>query len=222
MKTILCTLRCWVSLGIILLGINGGLAHAQFGTETKPFKTSNNCTVFRHSEAVSASIRAINWNGECKKGKIQGAGVLLSEFQSRADNQWMPVAEIGYWDNGAHIGMYLSAYCVENNKPDCITLYKVDRSGSSGIRFARDTQKRPKYHSSTDIEMMVSTMKVFEADISGLPTANTTELLDLMKAWSKDPEMTLTAFANFKLGTTRGAPKAADDPKVFGRNARGS
>lgn len=217
MKKILSTVRGWVVVGVVL---GSGVAWGQLRLETEPFTTTNNCIGYKQPNA--APYRSIDWSAECKNRKLHGAGVLSYEFQSNVDKLWKPVIVIGFMNEGVRIGISLQAACVENNKPECLTLIQTEPSGMRYlVPFARDIQKHPKSFSSTNVTEMIERMKAFEADLKGEPTVKTVELLALMKTWSSDSEMTIDKFKNFKPAYSLGGEVKGDDPKVFGRSARG-
>ena len=200
--------------------LGSGVAWGQFRTETEPFTTTNNCTGYKDPRVPP--YRSINWSAGCKNNKIHGAGVLTFESLSRNDNLWWPSVHIGFMNEGIRTGISIRVGCVENNKPECVSLVHTEVSGMHFIgQFARDTQKRPRYLASSDVTAMTRLMKDFEADLKGAPTVNTGDLLALMKEWSSDPEMTLDKFKNFKPAAYSGGETKGDDPKVFGRSARG-
>lgn len=209
---------------VVLLGVLGvGGAWGQNAQNPEQFKTDKGCTGFDWRS--SKSFRSIKWDGECKNGKLDGVGVLQYEFITQS-NEAVKSVFIGYKQAGLTSGAYLVANCVENGKPMCLSIGVAtpDPQKSYSIPFSRNREKYPQGNP-VDINKITETKVDVVNRSTGLPSLRLDDAEELLRTWVANSEMPLSTFINFRPKPSVRADMRSnteDDPKVFGRSARGS
>lgn len=205
MKTILSTVRGWVVVGVIL-GSGGAL-----GQTIRYSVNGGGCTALGFE-----MTRPIAWTASCQDGLIDGIGVLTyMQLQNIAENTSREHEKILYI-KGIRSGVLLNisdpnmrgAMNVTNEYTLYMSLYKAgERIGRSNLRISSD-----------NIQSGLSKAKVLfdQAEAQGIPTQQWAGIEKTVRDWFTNARMTSEVF-----GASRAVNTPADDPKVFGRSARG-
>lgn len=209
MKTIFTTVRGWVLVGVVL-GSGGAWGH-----QHEVDVTSSNGCKFKIIPPYAKVIRGTpKWKGDCVNGYQEGAGVQLMYFSDYL------LFEHGIWTQGRQIGIVISL--TKNSKPNyALTNYR--QPGIQGLPNSIDFLKMNLQQRKESIDKML-------ARSGGTQGLNGDEILQIINELTAmknggTPELAFEKYAAStgvrSYNSISQSTNGQDDPKVFGRSARG-
>lgn len=199
----------------------------QSKTDDLAFKTTTGCVGYRNSGSVP-EVRNLRWSGTCQNGKLSGSGLLRGEFMPHNRTGWRESVALEYRASGlvSGIRLFISHRDSEIIEGLGIALYPIPGTDDfSSASFVRDTTKYPNNKSSS---LAMAELDKFRSQFSGNESPDFQILVDIVNRWASGTVMMREQFYSMaiKPSAARPAPNgqpaaSGDDPKVFGRSARG-
>ena len=213
MKNLLSTVRGWVVVGVILG--SGGAWGQSNAAVFKSFNTDKGCEL--GMEVRGSANRNYTWSGECRDGKVWGSGVLTYETYDSYGKKWETRwAEAGQFDRE---GRQSANWMVVNRINKIIGFSPFQNGERKGIRFLSQASK-PETLAGAKEYLNDWTGGRAETMVPFLLTAATAYFEDRANFYSGDfAKSSSTNNPNSNANSPQ--ENSADDPKVFGRSARG-
>lgn len=203
---------------VVLLGFlgAGGAWGQTASTGLKKFTTDKGCELFIDLRGFNQ--RNFTWTGECRDGKAWGRGVLTYETYDEYGKRWVPRwTEVGQFDNE---GRQSLNWMVVNKTIKIIGFESFKDGVQIGLRFLSQA-KKPETLAGAREYLDEWTKGRTEALVPFLLTAATVYFEDRANFYSGDFAKNSSA-DSFNTNANNSQTNSADDPKVFGRSARGS
>lgn len=205
-------LRTLVLLG--LMGVGGAWGQTA-ANGLKKFTTDKGCELFIDLRGFNQ--RNFTWTGECREGKAWGRGVLSYETYDEYGKRWVPRwTEVGQFDNE---GRQSANWMVENKTFKTIGFESFKDGVQTGLRFLSQA-KKPETLAGAREYLDEWTKGRTEALVPFLLMAATAYFEDRANFYKGDFAKNSSADRT-SANASRPETSNTDDPKVFGRSARG-
>lgn len=222
MKTILSTVRGWVLVGVVLG--SGGAWGQETGETTLTAK--NGCklihTIPSHllSRFKAIQLRNVAPASKCNNGYFEGTilyGYETTFIQTGTSNfNKVPQVQASIMQGGRSNGIYL----------------RFTTSRRANLGGGQTFWSFEKDHSSYSLQKSIDLIQEDGSKSNHLAYAtNVNFLSEILKIWDADPDKFIQEYTNDASGSTIAytfkatappvQPPRGDDPKVFGRSARG-
>lgn len=211
MKTILSAVRGWVVVGVIL---GSGVAWGQGDSKVE---LPNGCSFYFPSLSLFGTLTTSKAEGRCINGTAVGDWVYGSKAILKNGAVVKSVNAVNFVEGVSH-GVHLSL----GLELGLLTIVDPAKPSGVGYNFSFNSNDNSLL-SINEINRMIDQAAKFARE-KGYPAANVGKLKELAKKWHADRSTFVAAWTSDESMTPPSNAKQTngqDDPKVFGRGARG-
>ena len=198
---------------LVLLGVLGAGGAWGQAIQIQTLKTDSGCSLLL--AAGTTVEQPVQWTGSCENGLAANVGILSYQFDAgpvRGKVRWHVKA---MFKNGKQIGVtwfvadpVLRFQNTDGSKPMVLV---IRRDGQEASRKALQPTD------SLEQSFQTADAMINEAQSLGLPSMSADVLKNDIRQWYQNPNQ----YTGSSVASSRAAPLSSDDPKVFGRSARG-
>ncbi len=196
---------------LVLIAVTSWGAWGQVSFQT--FKTETGCKIFSTSKI---DLPPYKWTGSCEDGFASGVGVYSFGLTSTESDGLAYIKSLRLNGKESGVRWYVYQAKMLNNNPSDPQII---------IAISVDGQVGPRKRFSTDITLdraLLSANALFdEALQQNLPSMSRDQFLSDIKRWHQNPMQFATNAGGDSGANTPARSTQPDDPKVFGRSARG-